>query len=181
MFRRLPLLLVSSFAIVLSTAACAGKDKVVVNYDAATDFATHDTYAWVTEDPIMRRADGAEKRIYNEKNERMLRDAIDLELAQKGMVKVDRESANTLVHFLVMTKNVESVSAAGGLGYGMTWSDQSKRAHYVEGTLVIVLFDAASGREIWNGTLSQALLGGSDPKEVIDEAVISVLSKFPPS
>lgn len=179
--RRLPLLLGLSLALVAPLASgCAGTLEPVVNFDAQTDFSSHTTFAWVTDEPIMRRAEGAEQRIYNEKNEKLLREAIELELTSKGMMKVDRASANTLVHFLVMTKQVNSVSQAGGLGYGMTWSNEVERASYVEGTLVVVLFDAATSREIWSGSVSRAIVGGSDPKEVIDTAVIAALTPFPP-
>ena len=161
-------------------AACAGKNPTVVNYDPSVDFASKNTFAWVTEDRILRNAEGAEKRIYNAENERRLREAIELELATKGMTKVERDNASTLVHFVVTTAQKQGVASEPGFGYGMTWSAKSERASYVEGTLIILLFDAKTSREIWSGSLSKGLVGGSDPQAVINEVVPKILQAFPP-
>jgi len=181
MLRRTSFLALGLFTLLGAVPGCANKLDTVINYDPNVDFATHETFAWVTEDAVLRSADGAEARIYNPENERRLREAIELELAAKGMTKVERANASTLVHFVVTTKEKQSVSGEAGVGYGMTWSSNTERATYVEGTLIILLFDAKTSREVWSGSLSKGLVGGSDPQQVINEAVAAILKDFPPA
>jgi hypothetical protein len=171
-------------ALLLIVSACEAT-RVQSDYLESFSFAGHDTFAWVSEHPmVVHSADVspfAEERIAQ---------AIINVLQQKGVRHVDHPAdAELLVGFTVSAKEKISVhSTPYPVPYwGMyPWvGDYYQGAYvhqYTEGRLTIDIFDTAEKLPVWHGSATKNV-GVDDEqkgKRMANEAVAAILATFPP-
>lgn len=139
------------------------------------DVAGAKTYAWITEDLVLINFGENQPTIRTQDNEKLIREAIDRELAAQGRTKVASEEAQVFVAFSVGVRTRYALEGGPGTAVAMDGPGQSQ----VEGTLNIYLMDQQTNQEVWHGWASKTLNKGDDPKTVIDEAVSLIVATLP--
>ena len=179
----------SLFAIgllLLLVGGAFGQD-VRYNFDKNTDFSKFKTYKWVPLKDAQKVDDLTDKQI---------KDALDAELAQKGLTKVDGDNAELLIGYQTAIGTEKQFTSYntdwgygpgwgrggwyGGTGGGMTTGQTS--TIYV-GQLAVDMNDSANHDLVWRGVASKTL----DPKAKPDKrqknlakAITKLLKNYPP-
>jgi hypothetical protein len=129
----------------------------------------------------------------NPLNAERLRQAIESNLAAKGIQKVeDRRSAECIVGYAMGTRQVfddyyggfgPAWGWGGGVGWGRGWGAWGDVGPYVrdETRVSVDLFDAKSRAPIWHASVSQSVsdLRGPRAVEKINAAATAIFTKFP--
>jgi Domain of unknown function (DUF4136) len=84
-----------SVALLLMLACTAVAPDVVYNFDEAADFSRFRTYKWVS----MRDAPSID-----DLRDKQIKDAVDVELARKGLNKTDAENADLYLGYQLGTE-----------------------------------------------------------------------------
>ena len=122
-----------------------------IEYDSVpgTDFSKYKTYKW-------QRADKAQYP--SEENDKMLMRAIDAELAAKGMVRTDSESADVYVIYqLAILDNFELGSFRTEIGWstglnkapGLPAGTTNTAKPIKSGSLILDIYDVAQKKRVW--------------------------------
>jgi hypothetical protein len=158
------------------------------NFMPGTDFSKYKTYRWVR---------AAKAQYPNDILDKQIMDAIDRQLAAKGLSRTDSETADLVVVYQVAVnqeKQWNSYSTGGDMwgygrwggwgGYGGGMSSTTTTSSTINiGTLNLDLYDTAKKEQVWRGAASKTLGSGKDPKKVqknIDKAMAKLLKKYPP-
>jgi Domain of unknown function (DUF4136) len=157
----------------LGGSACAGKvhDEVAPGYR----LAELDSYAWVTEEPVLIQLGDSNPNVRTVDNERRLRAAIDNALAARGLAKVAFGEADVHVAFSVGTE--ARYRLEGGHDSWIAGLEPSTRQ--TKGTLHIYLLHPGDQREVWHGWTSKWLSKSDDPDTVVREAVAAIMARYP--
>ena len=176
-------------------AACIGlfwsiagsAQDIKFNFLPGTDFAKYKTYKWARVPNVQYPDQILDTQITQ---------AIDAQLAKKGLTKTDGDNADLVVTYQVAVtqeKQWNSFSTGdGGWGYGRwggwggyggmsTTTTTSETIHV--GTLDVDIYDAAAKNQIWKGQASKTLGSGKDPAKVnknINKAMEKLFKKYPP-
>jgi len=182
------LLFLSSLGILLAATAAIGQD-VRYNFDKNADFSHFKTYKWV----IIKDAPTA-----NELVAKQIRDAVDKELATKGLTKIDDDSANLFIGYQAgVGQEKEFTSFSSDWGYGGGWyrggwygpgggmstTTGSTSTIYV-GRLAVDMYDSANRNLVWRGVASKTLDPKAKPEKQqknLAKAVKKLLKNYPPS
>src|ERR1700758_3386445 len=106
-------LFVLSVVTLLLTAGSLVAQDVRYNFDRNTDFSKFKTYKWVPIKDAAKVSDLVDKQI---------KDAIDTQLATKGLTKVDGDDANLFVGYQpAVGEEKQFNSYSTGWGYGPGW------------------------------------------------------------
>jgi hypothetical protein len=162
--------------LLLASAACA--PAVQAERTANYDFAAATTFAWITEDLVLIELGEPQPTVRTKDNERLVRAAIERELAARGMTKVPHDQATLLVSFSVGVRVRYRVEGGEGTSPGIN-SLGSPSEPQTKGTLNIYLLDRAQQQEVWHGSTSKWLRKSDDPEAVINEAVRKVMAVYP--
>jgi len=154
----------------LLTATVAYAQKVSVDSDPAAPFSTYKTYAWVEGTPAP-----------NPLNEDRLRMAVDARLALKGL-RMNTTNPDLIVTTHVTTKERQELMPSG-FGYGPWWGGRYGTANveaYVEGTLVVDLYDANTKKMVWRG-VATATASDKPTKNIskMNKALDKMFEKYP--
>src|SRR6185369_10198049 len=102
-----------SIALLLITAGNVLGQDVRYNFDKSADFSKFKTYKWVPIKDASKVSDLADKQI---------KDAVDAELAKKGLTKVEGDDANLYVGYQAAVGEEKQFSSySTGYGYGPGW------------------------------------------------------------
>ena len=160
----------AALALVMSTAA-AYAQKVNVDSDPAAPFATYKTYAWTAGTPAA-----------NALSEQRLHAAVDAKLAAEGLA-MNTTAPDLIVSTHVSTKDKQEL-IANGFGYG-PWGfgggfGGATVETFVEGTLVVNLYDAKTKKMVWRG-LATATASDKPTKntEKMNKALDKMFEKYP--
>ena len=180
-------LLFSVAGIVLAATTALGQD-VRYNFDKNTDFPKLKTYEWV----IIKDASTA-----NDLVTKQIKEAVDAELAAKGLTKVNDDSAALYIGYqAAISKEKEFTSFSSGWGYGGGWyrggwygggggmstTTGSTSTIYV-GQLVLDMYDPANRDLVWRGVASKTLDQKAKPdkqQKNLAKAVKKMLKNYPP-
>jgi hypothetical protein len=176
------LILVVLFGGVLGAYA----QDVRYNFDKNADFAKYKTYKWV-------EIKGADRP--NQLVQKQITDALDAELAKKGLTKTDGENADLYIAYqTAIGTEKEFTSYNTGWGYGPGWgggwyggmgstmSTTSTTTIYV-GQLDVDMYDAAKKEMVWRGTASKTIDPKAKPEKQqknLAKAVAKLLKNYPP-
>src|SRR5215472_16058106 len=106
------ILFVSVLGVLLSTSAASAQD-VRYNFDKDSDFSKFKTYKWVALKDAAKVNDLMDKQV---------KDALDAELATKGLTKVDDDSANLYIGYQAgVGEEKQFTSYSSDWGYGGGW------------------------------------------------------------
>jgi hypothetical protein len=183
---RKPVLLTT--ALFLMGVSSAFAQDIRYDFDKDKDFSKYKTYKWV---PIK----GAE--MPDELTQKALTNAIDAQLAAKGLTKTDTDNADLYIGYqTALGQEKEFTSYNTGWGYGPGWGGGwygyggmsttttygSTSTVYV-GQLDLSMYDPAAKQLVWRGTASKTLDPKAKPEKKqknINKAVEKLLKKYPP-
>lgn len=173
----------------LLAASSALAQDVRYNFDKNTDFTKLKTYKWV----ILKDAPTA-----NDLVTKQIRNAVDAELATKGLTKVDDDSANLFIGYQAgVGQEKEFTSFSSDWGYGGGWyrggwygpgggmstTTGSTSTIYV-GQLALDMYDSANRDLVWRGVASKTLDPKAKPEKQeknLAKAIKKLLKNYPPS
>ena len=160
----------AALALVMSTAA-AYAQKVNVDSDPAAPFASYKTYAWTAGTPAPVAL-----------SEQRLHAAVDAKLAAEGLA-MNTTAPDVIVSTHVSTKDKQEL-IANGFGYG-PWGfgggfGGATVETFVEGTLVVNLYDAKTKKMVWRG-VATATASDKPTKntEKMNKALDKMFEKYP--
>ena len=180
----------SLLGLFLATTAAVGQD-VRYNFDRQTNFSKYKTYQWV----VIKDAPQLNSMV-----DKQIKDAIDAELATKGLTKVEGDTADLFVGYQTsIDKEKEFTSFTSGAGYwgygggwyrggwygpgGMSTTTGETSTIYV-GQLVVDMYDSANKSLVWRGLASKTLDTKAKPdkqQKNLAKAVKKLLKNYPPS
>ena len=167
-------------------AAMASAQDVSYNFDQKADFTKYRTYKWVEKtdaeqpDPLIAK---------------QITDAIDKQLATKGLTKTDGATADLLIAYQVaVTKEKEATTWNTGYaigpgwggryygGYGGGMSTTTTATIYI-GAVNLDVYDAATKTLVWRGLASKQIDTGAKPdkrQKNLDKGMQKLLKNYPP-
>ena len=177
---------VLALGLILAGAAPALAQDVRYNYDKQANFAAFKTYKWVD-------IKGAKE--VNDIMEKMIRTAVDAELAKKGLTKTEAATADLYVGYqAAVSTEKQYTSVDSGSGYGPGWygggwygsgggmSTGTTSTIYV-GQLAIDMYSAAAKALTWRGVVSKTLDPKAKPEKQeknMGKAVAKLFKNYPP-
>ncbi len=185
--RRLNASLVAVVA-ALSLSGCVTSIQTHTDYDASASFSDYQTYAWISEKPMItapRMAVAASPFL-----EGRIQQAIRSELEAQGYrFATDPADADFVVSFSVGARrdiSVESYPVAyrSGWRWGTTYiGDSVKVDDSTEGMLSIDFFDQQTKSPIWHGVARKNLTTADEKLQssIVRDAVGEILKSFPPT
>jgi hypothetical protein len=150
----------------LLTASSALSQDVNFKFDDTADFSKFKTYKWVyfkSVAPIDNLTD------------EQIKAAVDAGLAQKGLTKVDVDTADLFIGYQTNERIEEKFSKLA------TW-DESPLTIY-EGELAIDMYTPANHNLVWRGIASKTLDPKAKPEKRqknLDKAVAKLMKNYPP-
>ena len=178
-------LFVSTLGLLLAATTSFAQD-VRYNFDKNTDFSKFRTYRWV----IIKDAPTA-----NDLVTKQIREAVENELATKGLTKIDDDSANLFIGYQSgVNQEKEFTSFNSNWGYGGGWygggwygpgggmTTGSTSTIYV-GQLAVDMYDSANHDLVWRGVASKTLDPKAKPEKQqknMAKAVKKLLKNYPP-
>jgi hypothetical protein len=175
-----------SMALVLLLASRALCQDVRYNFDKDADFTKFKTYKWVT------IKDAAP---VNALVDKQIKDAVDAELATKGLSKVDTDDADLLVAYqtaIGTEKQFTSYNTDWGYGpgwyrggwYGSTGGMTTGQTSTIyTGQLGLDMYEASKKDLVWRGTASKTIDQKAKPdkqQKNLNKAVKKLLKNYPP-
>jgi len=159
--------------IVMVCAALA--QDVRTNFMPGTDFSKFHTYKWVNIEG------GAHP---NQIVDQEIKQAIDSQLAAKGLNKTEADQADLYVGYQTAV-NQEKQWNSYGMGGGVRWGGMATATSSTisNGTLVVDMYDPSNKQLVWTGAATKTLDPSSNPEKNqknLDKAVARLLKSFPP-
>ncbi len=152
------------------------------NFDAQADFSKFKTYKWV-------EMKGAQRP--DDLTDRQIREAIDAELAKKGLSKTDSDSADLFVGYQTAVNTEKEVTSFdSGWGYGPGWryggspgiSTATTSTLYI-GSLAVDMYNPAKKQLVWRGTATKTLDPKAKPEKRqknLAKAMTKLFKNYPP-
>lgn len=163
-------------AVLLLGVGCAPDLQVETEQVESFDFSSVNTWAWVTDEPIMIKAGDGNQAIRTERNEMRIREAIELAIGGKGYTKVDRSQAGLLVAFSLGTDMRYRLSG-GGASYDLAASGASQKQ--TKGAVTVYVFDKATNDKVWQGTVSKWVRQEGETDETLKMGARKLFESFP--
>src|SRR5690349_20933413 len=160
-------------ALVISPAVTWAQD-VHTSFSPSANFSSFRTYYWANTDAVPGN-DIVNQRIMA---------AVDRGMAQRGWTKAPEGEADLAVVANVSTQERQKLDTFyggwgwGGWGWGGWGPTTTTVGTYLEGTLVVDLFDASTHKLVWRGVATDTV--SHDPQknaEHIDKAVAKMFGK----
>lgn len=173
--------------LLLAASAALGQD-VRYNFDRNADFSKFKTYKWVSLRDAAKLDDLTDKQI---------KDALDTELAQKGLSKVDSDQADLFVGYQAAIGTEKQLTSFNtGWGYGAGWyrggwygypgggMTTGQTSTIYVGQLVVDMYDSANHDLVWRGVASKTLDTKAKPdkqQKNLNKAVAKLMKSYPPT
>ena len=174
------------------SVACESPIRVSTDIDPGASFATHETFAWISAEPLIQQVKGAiEGPPLSPIDDTRIRAAVSTELSLKGWRELeDPGEADLIVSYGLGTKErteiYETPSGGAwhrrGYGYGAWYGGSGVRTRQVtEGTITLEFFDRRTKQAAWVGWASKRIPrnGVKNRDEEITTAVQLILETFP--
>jgi cytochrome c biogenesis factor len=161
--------------VALLTCGVAMAQDVKSQAMPGTDFSKYHTYKWVT-------VEGA--KYPNQIMDAEIKQAIDSQLATKGLSKVENDPADLYISYQVAVQQSTQWNAYGTGGFrwggGMASAQQST---INTGTLVLDFYDPATKTLVWTGSATKTLNPSSNQEKNqknLNSAMAKLLKAYPP-
>ena len=159
-----------------ATSPAGAKDHGT-KYDRDADFSGLETFGWDEARTVRpeqgRMAQGNDVDV-------MIREAIQKQLESQGF-RFDADAADFLVTYdtaLVPVTTVESERRE--ITAGVSWVFDGTIQSYMEGTLVLTIYDAGTDKPIWSGWTEGKIKDPQNPEKQIKKVIKQLLGRFPP-
>jgi hypothetical protein len=174
--------------LLLSSVTTTVAQDVRYNFAQSEDFSKYKTYKWVD----LKGVDQA-----NELTQTQIKQAIDTNLATKGLQKVDSDTADLYIDIQTAVGTEKQFTSYNtGWGYGPGWgggwyggggmssttTTGSTSTIYV-GQLGLDMYDSAKKELVWRGVASKTIDPKAKPEKQqknITKAVDKLLKNYPP-
>lgn len=175
----LPILL----AILVSSCSTV---KVVTDMDATVDFSKYETYNFLG---WQENSD----KILNEFDKKRMRDAFISEFEARGMKPVEENGDMAVTLFIVVDQKTTTTAYTnyygggyggynryrGGWGNGYASTTYSE-SDYLQGTLVMDVFDGSTKKQVWQGIATATVTENPEKREKsIPTKIGALMKKFP--
>jgi hypothetical protein len=176
-------MLLAGFVLGFCSTLAAAQD-VKYNFMPGTDFAKYRTYKWVRVQNV---------QYPNQILDTQIMQAIDTQLAMKGLTKTEGDNPDLVVCYQVAVNQEKEWHAystgdtwgwgrwGGGWGGMQTTTTTSSTINI--GTLDLDIYDVATKNQIWRGAASKTLGSGKNPEKVqknLNKAMAKMLKNYPP-
>lgn len=174
-------------ALLLVAATAFGQD-VSYNFDQQADFSRYKTYRWVDVPGVADTLDPLTKQ--------QIRDAIDRQLAQKGLSATTGDPADLYVAFQTAVREQQQLTLwDSGFGLGPAWGGRWYGRYYrggmttattstiYVGSLALDIYDAGAKKLVWRGIASKQVDTRANPEKRaknLDKGMKKLLKDFPP-
>src|SRR5437762_4992106 len=175
-------------ALLLFGLSSAFAQDVRYNFDKETDFSKFKTYKWV---------DLKDAAKLNDLTDKSIKDAIDADLATKGLTKVDDEKADLYVGYqAAVGQEKQFTSYSTDWGYGGGWyrggwyggmggssMTTGQTSTIYTGQLVVDMYDSTNHTLVWRGVASKTLDPKAKPEKQeknLNKAVAKLFKNYPP-
>lgn len=157
----------------------ASAQSVTYNFDQDADFSKYKTYKWVEISGGVKLDDITAKQ---------LTDALEAQLAKKGLTKTANDNADLYVGYQFATKQEREVTAYNtGWGYGPRWGgtgiSSATTSTLTIGSVALDMYDAAQKRLVWRGIATKTIDEGAKPdkrQKNIQKGSEKLLKNYPP-
>jgi hypothetical protein len=161
--------------LVLSATGRLAAQDVKYNFMPGTDFSKFHTYKWVNV------AGGAHP---NQIIDAEIKQAVDAQLASKGLTKTEDERADLYVGYQIAVDQEKQWNAYG-MGGGVRWGGMGTATSSTinVGTLVVDMYDPTTKQLVWTGNATKTMDPSSNQEKNqkhLDKAVEKLLKNFPP-
>jgi Domain of unknown function (DUF4136) len=162
-------------ALTLFICGTALSQDVRYNVMPGADFSKYHTYKWVT-------IEGGSHP--NQIVDAQIKQAVDAQLATKGLTKADSDNADLYVGYQVAVDQQKQWNAYG-MGGGIRWGGMATATSSTidVGTLVLDMYDPTTKQLVWSGNATKTLDPGSNQEKNqknLDKAMQKLLKNFPP-
>ena len=180
------LFLLSVVTLLVGVVSSFAQD-VRYNFDKSADFTKFKTYKWVPIKDASKVSDLVDKQI---------KEAIDAELATKGLTKVDGDDANLYIGYQpAVGEEKKFNSYSTGWGYGPGWgggwygggmgttTTTGSTSTIYKGQLSLDMYDSAGHDLVWRGVASKTIDPKAKPEKQqknLAKAVKKLLKNYPP-
>ena len=159
-------------ALLFVTAGTLAAQDVRYNSMPGADFSKYHTYKWVNiggahPDQIM---------------DAEIKQAIDSQLAAKGMTKTDGDKADPYIGYQTAVQQETQWDVEGSRAFGMASGSWTSSTISV-GTLVLDMYDTGRKQLVWTGSATNTIDTGSDHEKhtkKLDKAMAKLLKNYPP-
>lgn len=163
------------FGLLLLICGVATAQDVKSNYMPGTNFAKYHTYKWV----IIQGGSHP-----NQIMDAEIKQAIDAQLAAKGLSKVEADNADLYVGYQVAIDQEKQWNAFG-MGGGLRWGGMGTATSSTisNGTLVLDMYDPATKQLVWTGNATKTLDPSNNQEKNqknLDKAMQKLLKNYPP-
>ncbi len=173
---------------IVSLYGCATSPAAKIDYDSAQKFYNYQSFAWVSENPMKV---GETANPPSDSLQSNIMDAIQSRLEASAYRLADASgSADFLVSFTVGSREStkpdsqpeRAPEASGRGGWGTAYYGGASES-YLQGILVIDIYDAAERRPVWHGASTTKITeqDRDNMPQVINAIVDTILSEFPPN
>jgi len=158
------------------------------NFDRNANFSNYKTYKWVSVKDADRLNDMAERQVM---------EAIDAELALKGLKRVDEENSDLYIGYQVaLNKEKQFTSYSTDWGYGSGWggrwygggmgtsSTYGSTSTIIVGQLDLAMYDRSMKAMVWRGSASKTIDTKAKPDKQaknLKKAMAKLLKNYPPT
>lgn len=166
---------VAVLSCLVGTSAAA--QNVNYDYDKGAEFSKFKTYAWV-----------AGTNLTDEINHKRVVDAIDAQLAAKGLAKVEASAHPDILiaYHATFDKDFRITgfsSGWGGYRFGGTRTGSARTDTILTGTLVVDVVDAQTKSIVWRGIASKEIDPKANPEKrekSINKTADKLFKNYPP-
>ncbi len=181
-------LILMAAAMLLFGCVSASAQDIKYNFLPGTDFAKYKTYKWVRIPKV---------EYPNQILDGQIMQAIDAQLALKGLIKTESDTADLYVCYQAAVSQEKQFNSYsndmggwgygrwggwGGYGGGMSTTTTTSSTINI-GTLNVDLYDVTAKNQVWRGAASKTLGSGKDPDKVnknLNKAMAKLFKKYPP-
>lgn len=161
--------------------------QVKSDYDKNADFSKYKTYSF----------EGWQKdsdQQLNEFDKKRITDALKAEFDARGMTLVESGGDASVALYLVLDNKISTTAYTnymGGMGYGPRWgwgmgagmaaaTTTYSEDDYIEGTLVVDLYDGESKALAWQGVMTKVVQTKPEKREkTIPKSVRKLMAEYP--
>jgi hypothetical protein len=169
---------VTRFLMLVGVGLLAGTvlsaQDVRYNFMPGTDFAKYHTYKWVT-------IEGGSHP--NQIVDQEIKQAVDSQLAAKGLTKTDNDKADLYVGYQIAVDQEKQWNAFGMGGARWGGMGSATSSTISNGTLVLDLYDPSTKQLVWTGNATKTLDPSSNQEKNqknLDKAMAKLLKNYPP-
>ena len=176
---------VTLLSVLIVVVHAYGQD-VHYNYDRGANFGSYRTYQWV---------DIPADKVNDEFIDSDIKRAIDEQLAQKGLTRVEKGADLYVGYHAIITaeKGIDmwgTSSGGGPWGWGGGWggwggidSAHGQTSTIPVGTLLVDIYDPARKQLVWRGDATKSIDLKEDPNKNyrnLQKAVAKIFKNYPP-